>query len=116
MEECQVFSTFTDSEGREVGYLPYDLVSGEESEVLVFKIITLEDVVLKSVFNDDVKLLGRINGTLDAFVDLSDGIPIISGTTVLYDVKALADPAIVGRKRTITWLGLTSMTPAGWEV
>lgn len=110
-------SRITDSAGQSIGYMAFDLDSGETSATVQVKVYPDAGDFLKSSTDTDVQLQARRASLGGAWTNLAGtgldmtGIP----QGELYDVRAVAG-AYSGEetRRFVMFLGLTKKRPAGW--
>ena len=108
---------FSDSTNKRIGYLAYDLVSGEKSPTIVIRVVPGADAVLMSESAESVKLKAREHGAMDAFVDLADGIALSAytpGEPVDFDLVCEAVEGIDGLIREALFVGVVTTGGAAW--
>jgi hypothetical protein len=108
---------FTDSANNRIGYLCYDLVSGETSESIIIRVIPSAGTRLLSEQSDSVSLKAREHGSGDPFVDLADGIDLSGytpGVAVDFDLICEASEALTGLVRVALFLGVVNSGGAAW--
>lgn len=106
---------FTDNADQRIGYLTYDLASGETSDPIVVKVIAASDVFLRSSSTSVAKLKAREHLTADPYVDLASGIDLGTYTpgSVSFDLICEAQ-SVSGRQRAGMFLGRTTSGAANW--
>lgn len=113
----------TDSQGREIGYLPFDLRAGTQSPLLTVQVRPKgANSVFQATSSPWARILARRAGTADPFVDLAAGIDLSGETPDLpldFEVKGEADSSVVGQVRVAIWFGVVTSSGAsgaGWTV
>lgn len=104
-----------DAEGREIGYLPVSLISGEESPVIPLQVTpSAPNERLRASYSPDIIIYGKVAG--GAFIDLSNPVDvgIYYGTTFSLEMKLKASALITGVRRIGLYLGASLGEPAGW--
>jgi hypothetical protein len=107
----------TDADGEPLGYLSYDLVAGEGSELIEVIVTAGAGRRLESTVESDVHVLAREAGSVGAFTDLATGIALDSygeGVEVTFELKVTTEASFVGQERFAVWIGVTSDGAAGW--
>lgn len=104
-----------DSTDAVIGYLTFDLVSGETSPPTVIRVTAAANLTLLSESDSHVQLKARHHGTADPFVDLAGGIDLgaFSPGPVDFDLIAVAG-SITGLVRVALFIGVTSAGGAAW--
>jgi hypothetical protein len=105
VSQIEQMGKVTDSAGRDVDYLPFDLRAGEETPVLVLKVTRERDgekLVSQCSQPTLASYLVRQTGSGDPFVDAASeidlsGLPMDVATD--FDVKAKAGNGITGVQR-----------------
>lgn len=82
--------SITDIDDVPITYISMSLPELDESDVFVIKVECADGTTLASEVNASAKVLARLNGTADPFVDIADTPIDLSphaGQTKLFDVK-----------------------------
>lgn len=109
----------TDSEGREVGYLPIELRAGNQTPVIVLQVRPDgANSMFRSTSSAAARVLARRTGSGDSFVDLAAGISLAGETPdepINFDVKGEADEGVTGQVFQNIWFGVVSSSGAGYK-
>jgi hypothetical protein len=108
---------FTNTADKRIGFLYYDLVSGEVSESVVVRAVAEAGATLKSTTSASAKLKAREHGTMDTFVDLADGINLSAytpGDPVDFDFICEATEDLTGLNRAALFIGVVNSGAAAW--
>ena len=106
-----------DSLNRTIGYFPVELVSNQETPVVVIKVVAGNKVHLTCEASPNVITLARQSGTANAFQDISASPIDLSGFTpgsvIAFDVKCRGGN-IQGRVIDSVCLATVVNKAAGW--
>lgn len=107
----------TDTLNRAIRYLPFDLVSGEQSTAIVIRVTPDAERTLRCGVSADVTFKARENGTADPYVDISTGLDLSgypAGVPVDFDLICLATTGLTGLRRVPLAVVVTESSAAGW--
>lgn len=113
-------SRITNTNGKRVGYLNYDLSDNETSATIQLRITPADGFSLKaSPGDDDVQIQAREASSGDPFTDIAATPIDLSGytpeTPVNFDFRAVANSALVDVRRLALFIAVTSNKSAGWQ-
>lgn len=107
----------TDTEGREVGYIPVRLRAGEETGPIVLRATPTSPAQrLRATYAEKVKILGRVSG-VGEYVDLYEhpmSLSILYGGTGDIQIKVAASADVTGLLRVAQFLGVSSSGAADY--
>jgi hypothetical protein len=109
----------TNTNGKRIGYLNFDLSDGESSGVVVLNVVPAVGYELVASPTDaDVEIQARETGSGDPFVDIGASPIDLSAytpeTPVQFDFKAVAAATLTDVRRVAIFLAVSSQQAAGW--
>ncbi len=107
----------TNLTGEQIRFVAYDLTAGETSEAVTVRVTAQPSAMLLSEQSDSIALKGREAGTLDAFVDLAEGIDLSEytpGEPVDFEIVCEASGELTGLIRVALFLGVVNSGGAAW--
>jgi hypothetical protein len=110
----------TNTNGKRIGYLSFDLSDNETSSTVVLRVIPAVGFQLQALPVDvDVEIQARENGTADPFVDLATSPIDLSGytpeTPIDFDIRAVAGSPLVDVRRAALHIAVVSEGAAAWS-
>jgi hypothetical protein len=109
-----VITTLT---GKQIRYVAWDLVAGETSEAVTVRVTPQQGATLLSEQSDSIVLKAREAGSIDAYVDLAEGLDLSAytpGEAVDFDLICEASEALTGLVRVALFLGVVNWGGAAW--
>jgi hypothetical protein len=112
-------SRITNTSGKRIGYISYDLSDGETGPTIVLRVTPDDGFVLRaSPADPDVVVEARENGSGDPWTDIEDtpidlsGYP--PGEPVDFDLRARAGSPLVDVRRLALYVSVTQSAAADW--
>lgn len=110
----------TNTSGKRIGYISYDLSDGETGATIVLRVIPAGGLVLRASPADaDVIIQARENGSGDPWTDIEDTPIDLSGYTeeipIDFDFRAVAG-ILTDVRRLAIYISTTKSSSANWGV